>query len=139
MRYDFELIHELCQELGLRSCIRTHERLEIELGEAVVLCFQNAERDEDCLAGFEGTPSHTHGDFMFVDGRSYYTEMNYLDVLTGLKDGEVLICERWNGGRVSDRWLVHRSYNDEFKYMEEGEEIRIRRPATPDRFPHELA
>ena len=26
-----------------------------------------------------------------------------------------------------DRWLVHNEYNDEFKYLEEGERIIVRR------------
>jgi hypothetical protein len=128
MRYDLKLIHELCQELGLRSSFRSDDMLAIELGEDCVLVFQNAKRDEDCLVAFDGTPWHTHDVFVFVDGRGYYTEMDYLDVVSGLKDGRILVCERWLGGRLVDRELIHRDFNDEFKYMDEKEEVRVRRP-----------
>jgi hypothetical protein len=128
MRYDLKLIHKLCQELGLRSSFRLDDLLAIELGKDCVLVFQNAERDEDCLIAFDGTPWHTHDVFVFVDGRGYYTEMDYLDVISGLKDGRILVCERWLEGRLIDRWLIHRDFNDEFKYMDEKEEVRVRRP-----------
>jgi len=39
----------------------------------------------------------------------------------------VLVCEREVAGRTVDRWLVHCEYNDEFKYLEEGERIVARR------------
>lgn len=130
MRYDLTLIHELCGELGLRSSARSNDLLEIELSQNAVLCFQNAERDEGCLAGFKGTPWHTHDDFLFDDGRGSFIEVNYLDILTGLKEGKVLIGERWQKGKALDRWLVHCEYNDEFKFMEQGEEIRAYRPTT---------
>ena len=127
MRYDFTLINELCGELGLSSRIRSSDLLEIELGQGAVLCFQNAERDKDCLVGFEGTPWHTHDNFMFDDGHGNFVEMDYLDMLTGLKDGKVLVCERWRLGNVVDRWLVHCEYNDDLNYLEQSEEIRVRR------------
>jgi len=127
--YDFELIQELCQESGLCSRIRSSDRLEVELGEGVVLLFQNAEREEDCAVGFEGMPWHVHEPFTFADsGR--YIEMDYLDMVSGLKNGLVLVCERWRGANLLERWLIHCEYNDEFKYMEEGEEIRVRRAVT---------
>jgi hypothetical protein len=43
MRYDLELIFQLCRELGLSARI-TDERVELDLGQGAVLCFQNAER-----------------------------------------------------------------------------------------------
>src|SRR4051812_46316764 len=112
MRYDLKLIHELCQELGLRSSFRSVDLLAIELAEDCVLVFQNAERDEDCLVAFDGTPWHTHDVFVFVDGRGYHTEMDYLAVVSGLKDGRILVCERWLDSRLADRWLIHRDFND---------------------------
>jgi len=130
MRYDLKLIHELCQELGLRSRFRTDDLLAIELSEDCALVFQNAEREEDCLVAFDGTPWHTHDVFLFSDGRGYYTEMDYLDVVSGLKDGRILVCERWLESRLIDRWLIHRDFNDEFKYMDAGEEVRVCRPAV---------
>ena len=130
MRYDLSLIFDLCNELGLSSTL-ANERLEITFRPGVNLCFLNADRVEDCLVGFDGTPWHTHDDFMFVDGDGNSIELNYFDTVAGLTDGQILICERWQSGAVADRWLIHRDCNDfnhEFKYMEGSEELRVWRP-----------
>ncbi|MEO7297199.1 MAG: hypothetical protein ABI042_01335 [Verrucomicrobiota bacterium] len=132
MRYDFTLIQDLCKELGLLSRVRSNQFLEVQFDQGAMLCFQNAERDKDCLVGFDGTPWHTHDDFIFDDGKGNFIEMNYFDVLTGLNDGHVLICERWQQGKLTDRWLVHCEYNDEFNYLGKGDEIRVRRPRVPN-------
>jgi hypothetical protein len=132
MRYDFQLIQDFCRESGLRSSVVSNELLEIDLGEDAVLCFQNAASDEDCAFGFKGTPWHIHDDLMFADARGNFVEMNYLDVLSALKEGKVLVAERWQARRITDRWLVHCEYNDELKYMEQGEEIRIWRAPIGD-------
>jgi hypothetical protein len=58
MRYDLELVFQLCQEVGLPATSSPDE-VEIELAAGVILVFQNAERDSDCLVGFNGTPWHT--------------------------------------------------------------------------------
>ena len=92
-----------------------------------VLCFQNAEKDEDCLIGFKGTPWHTHDNLMLADAHGNYVELNYLDLVTGLKEGRVLVSEREVDGRLVDRWLIHSEFNDEFRYLEEGERIVVRR------------
>jgi len=129
MRYDLKLIHELCQELGLRSRVQSDALLDIELGDDCVLFFQNTEGEDDCMVGFHGTtPWHSHGDFIFADCRGYFAELSYLDVISGLKEGIILICERWIDDRLLDRWLIHRDFNNEFKYMDEREEVRVRRP-----------
>jgi hypothetical protein len=105
----------------------TDRRAEIDLGQEAVLCFLNAECDEDCLIGFLGMPWHAHDNPVFADARGSYVELDYLNLLTGLKEGRVLVCERRVKGRTVDRWLVHSEYNDEFKYLEEGEQIIVRR------------
>ena len=124
MRYDLPLIHDLCAELRLRSTVVSDERLEVHLGGDAVLCFVNSENDQDCLVGFKDTPWHAHDDFTFHDRRGYCTELNYLNLLTGLKEGKVLVCELWQLGVLTDRWLLHSEFNDEFRYMNEGDEIR---------------
>lgn len=127
MRYELELIHQLSSELEL-PCNVTDERAEVTLGQGVVLCFQNSERQEDCLIGFKGTPWHAHDDIAFEDGLGNSIELNYLDLVSGLKDGSVFICERWKDREAIDRWLIHRDCNDlknELKYMSEYEELRV--------------
>lgn len=127
MRYDLDIVNRLCREIGLIVRMDTDRRVEIDLGRDAVLCFQNAEREEDCLIGFLGTPWHTHDNLMFVDARGNYVKLDYLNLLTGLTEGRVLVCERAMEGRTVDRWLIHREYNDEFKYLEEGEQVIVRR------------
>ena len=127
MRYDLDLVSQLCREIGLIVSAGTDRRVEVDLGRDAVLCFQNAEYDEDCLIGFLGTPWHTHDNLMFADARGNYVELDYLNRLTGLKERRILVCEREAKGQIVDRWLVHCEYNDEFKYLEEGERIIVRR------------
>ncbi|MDR3534736.1 MAG: hypothetical protein P4L90_29745 [Rhodopila sp.] len=127
MRYELDLVNQLCREIGLIVRMDTDHRVEIDLGRDAVLSFQNAEREEDCLIGFLGMPWHTHDNLMFADARGNYVELDYLNLLTGLKEGRVLVCEREVEGRTVDLWLIHSEYNDEFKYLEEGEQIIVRR------------
>jgi hypothetical protein len=127
MRYDLDLVNQLCHEIGLIVRAGTDRRVEVDLGRAAILCFQNAEHDNDCLIGFLGTPWHMHDNLMFTDARGNYVELDYLNLLTGLKEGRILICEREAKGQIVDRWLVHCEYNDEFKYLQEGERIIVRR------------
>ena len=131
MRYDLELITQLCREMGFPVRGEASQHVEVNLGQDAILCFQNAEREEDCLIGFVGMPWHAHDDLMFADGHGNYVELDYLNLLTGLKDGRVLICEQEVEGRTVDRWLVHGEYNDEFKYLREGERIIVRRAMSP--------
>ena len=120
MRYDLDLANVVCSEQGFAS-VQIEGRLEASLGKDAILCVVNCEREEDCLVGFKGTPWHVHSRFTFSDAHGNYIEMSYLDVLAGLGDGTILVCERVDLGIVKDRWLIHRDYNDEYKYMEIGE------------------
>jgi hypothetical protein len=79
---------------------------------------------------FPDTPWHTHDDFVFRDARGNCIELDYINLLTGLKEGRVLICEQEVGGRTIERWLIHSEYNDELKYLQEGERIIIHRAAA---------
>jgi len=128
MRYNLELIYRLCGEVGL-SARMADQRLEIDLGQGAILCFQNAEREEDCLIGFRDTPWHTHDDIMFADARGNCIELDHLNLLTGLAEGRVVVCEREVEGRTVDLWLIHSEYNDECTYLHKGERIIIRRAA----------
>jgi len=130
MRYDLDLVNQLCREIGLMVRMETADRVEIDLGRNAVLCFQNAENEEDCLIGFLDMPWHTHDNLIFADARGHYIELDYLDLLTSLKDGRVLIGEREVEGRTEDLWLVHSDYNDEFKYLDEDERIIVRRASV---------
>ncbi len=127
MRYDLDLVTQLCREIGLPVHAATNRRVEVDLGRGAVLCFENLEREEDCLVGFLGMPWHAHDNLMFVDAQGNCTELDYLNLLTGLREGRVLVCEREVEGQTADRWLVHSEYNDEFGHLEQGERIIVRR------------
>ena len=86
MRCDFDMIPELCRELGLSAVARSSNEVAIELEKGVALVFINASGRR--------TPS---------------------------------LASRMVHGSLRERSLVHRDYVDEFRYMEEGEEIRIHR------------
>ena len=131
MRYDLDMIGDLCTELGLRIVGRSSQEVAVELEDGVVLIFVNADREEDSLIGFEGGEWHYHGDLMCSDRHGALIELGYLDLLTGLANGAVLVCEQWVGSELRERSLVHRDYLDEFRHMEEGEEYRIRRVSSP--------
>ena len=124
MYYDLEMIVQACSE-GDLVATRMHASVEIDIGRGAVLCFQNAEEEQDCLVGFRETPWHTHDDFTFVDPRGRFVEMDYLGVLYGLSDGTVLVCERHIDGRLVDRWLIHKDCADEFDYMDESDQIIV--------------
>ena len=135
MRYDLGTILQLCEELGLSAIMRSDQRIDIGLGQGVTLYFQNADRDEDCLMGFLDVAWHTHGDVLFADAHGNSIELNYLDVLVGLSDGQVLVCELQSGGRAVDRLLIHSKYSDEFRHLRLDEQIVVRRAAiqAPDK------
>ncbi|PSJ37877.1 hypothetical protein [Allosphingosinicella deserti] len=127
MRYDLDLLREFCAEIGLDAKARDDRLLEVFLGGGAVLCFQNFDRDGDCLIGFTDVPWHGHGNLTFNDARGYHVELDPLDLLSGLRSGDVLVCERQLKGTLVDRWLVHKLYNDEFGELEPGERIIVRR------------
>ena len=79
--------------------------------------------------GFLDLPWHTHGGMMFANAQGYYIELEYLDVVIGLKEGQALVCERIVNDCVVNRWLTHHKLNDELSHMEQGERLVIRRAA----------
>jgi hypothetical protein len=135
MHYDLTLIAELCSEMGLLYTSIPGKAIAVTLEANATLRFENYanEKDgsDDCVVGFEGTPSHSHGDMSFY-ARGQSIDLNCLDIVSGIAEGTVLICERWNEEGLVDRWLVHKDFVDEFDCIEPGEEIRVRRaPAAP--------
>jgi hypothetical protein len=128
MRYDLAVLDEFCRDIGLTAQMADSVSLHVLLGDGAVLCFQNAERDEDCLIGFLDCPWHFHGDDLeFDDHHGHFVVLDLLNLLSGLCSGEVLICEREVSGKLADRWLVHKVYNDELEYLKPGERLIVRR------------
>jgi hypothetical protein len=138
MRFELAMVTELCCYVGLRFVRRSADEVAVHLGEGLTLLFQNVSteyigerstpttNENDNLIGFEGTPWHTHDGLTCSDRHGFYIELSYLDLVSGLADGTLLVCERWSQGELADRWIVHRDFVDEFRYLQNGEEIRIR-------------
>ena len=130
MHYDLTSIADLCAELGLSHTSIAGKSVAVALEPGATLRFENYQSEEDgsdeSVVGFEGTPSHSHGDMSFY-ARGQQVELNSLDLLSGAIDGTILICERWKDEKLADRWLVHKDFVNEFDYIESGEEIRVRR------------
>lgn len=126
--YDLEALEEFALELGFApSCISPDElRVQVLDGQLV---FQNLRSEEDTVAGFIGTSSHWHGKLILMTGEAEYVELNELDILQGLRRGEILVSERYLNMELIDRWLIHRKNKVDLKYIETGEEIRIKRIA----------
>lgn len=135
MRYDLEMLNEFCREIGLSSRLTDTASLEIMLGGGAVLYFENADSDEDCLMGFVNTPWHTHGSLMFSDPHGHFVELDPMNLLGGLRSGDVLLCEREVNGSLVDRWLVHKTFNDEFEHLMPNESLMVRRAHCSDETP----
>lgn len=125
MRFDLERVSELCEEVGLQCGRRSPDELAVTLEPGVTLLFQNAPND-DSLVGFEGTGWHAQDGLTCSDRHGSYVELSYLELVSGLAGGTVLVCELWLRGELADRWLVHRDFVDECRFLQDGEEIRIR-------------
>jgi hypothetical protein len=125
--YDLGSLRVLCEALPAHAVVVAPTSIEAEVAPGAVLCFLNLDPPEDSLIGFKGTPWHVHGGFMFSGRDGQYIEMTAEEALSGLADGSVLICERWLNDHLQDRWLDHRDYLDDFRYMEQGEQIRVTR------------
>lgn len=127
MIYDLNLLSEMCNEMGYNNISLTKDSLIIKLASDIELFFINQINDNDCIVGFNDTPWHTHGDVMFSDKKGYHIEMDALNIIQGLKTGSVLICEEFINNKLQDRYLVHNEFIDEFRFMDPGEEKRIKR------------
>ncbi|MCP4360632.1 MAG: hypothetical protein GY796_21705 [Chloroflexi bacterium] len=83
---------------------------------------------DDCLLGFPDTEWHTHGDLLRVTRDHYGRSFDQMDVITGLANGKLLICEKWTNGLIEDRELVLSDFDvsEEFEFSQQIE-IRVRR------------
>lgn len=126
MRYDLELVFELCHELGLRAERRDQNEVAVDLGPEATLLALNAEAEFDCRIGFELGDWHFHDQLCCADGHGHFIELDPLSVLSGLADGSVLVCERRVEGKLLEQSLVYRDFVDEFGAMTPGEEVRCR-------------
>ncbi|MCA8974919.1 MAG: hypothetical protein KDC98_09360, partial [Planctomycetes bacterium] len=113
MRLDLNMVAQLGAEMGMAVRDVPPDEVDLVLEPDVVLVFRNLPGPpSEGLVGFEGFGWHFHGDLQCSDPRGYFVEMSYLDIITGLANGAVLICELVVDGRPRERWLVHRDCVD---------------------------
>jgi len=129
MYYDLDNLEELSHDLGFASDRVSTDNLEIILLDDIVLVYRNLRDEEDTVSGIKGTPLHTHGKLTLMTGDSTYIELDELDVLQGIKNGDILINERYIDKELSDRWLSHKEEKMDLKYIQPGEELRVKRLA----------
>ena len=120
-------ISECIKDLGFKILNRASERLEIEIAEGMFFIFENIEEDDDNAFGFKDTPWHSHDKLILTTKDNAYVELNDMDIFASIKDGDILICEQYVKGILTDRWLKHKNEKDDNRFIEAGEEIIIRR------------
>ncbi len=60
---------------------------------------------------------------------SHYIELYELEILGGIKSGDIVINERYLESKLNDRWLSHKNEKIDVQYIQPDEEMRIRRLA----------
>lgn len=127
MKLELDIIAGLTKDLGFSSRFGNLNELEIEMSPGIIFIFKNIENEDDNAFGFQDTPWHSHDKLSLMVGDDSYIELNDIEIIVGIKEGNVLLCEQYVNGILTDRWLRHKNEKDDNKYIEAGEEIRIRR------------
>jgi hypothetical protein len=102
-------------------------RLDVVIDEGCVLTFCHLLEEADTLLRFDGTPWHAHGVVQCGTGNATYVEYDELEILTALGAGDLVIVREYADGPLRDRSLAHRLEPLPDRYMEPGDEIRVRR------------
>ncbi|MBR4374860.1 MAG: hypothetical protein IKP49_10915 [Treponema sp.] len=127
--YDFALIKDFLSEYGVKVEVEENV-LSAFLADDICMRFYNAEDPIDVRCAFcSDWDWHCHGDFYFFDENGIGIQLGYLDFLEELVDGNILICFEYRNGKLFEIRPAHIKYFDksDFEYLENGEEIRIRR------------
>lgn len=125
--YDFALIKDFLSDYGIKVEV-AGDVLSAFLADDICMRFYNAANPVDVLCDF-CTDWHSHGDFYFLDENGVGISLGYLDFLEELVNGNILICSEYKNGKLLEIQPEHIKYFDKsnFKYMDNGTELRIRR------------
>ena len=126
MHYRLDELTALAAELGFDAKRVDRDRLDVMIDD-VVLAFCNLSEDADSLVGFDGTPWHSHDLVQFMTGENSWIECDELEILIGLRSGELVVVSQFVDGVLRDRWLAHRDEPLDLRYIEPGEELRVGR------------
>lgn len=127
MKYDFDFLEDYSKDYNVTIKREGNIFFEISLDQDVTIRFQNAENEKDSLIAFVNSEWHCHNDIIFSGKNGYYTSLNYIDFISEIIDGNILICSSYAARELKDVYPVHKDYFDEFDYMEFGEELRIKK------------
>jgi hypothetical protein len=131
--YDLDTLEELARELGFHPSRTSPDELRVPILEGV-LAFQNLRPKEETLAGFVNADGlfyqhwHTSTPLLRED-EAGYVELVELDVLLGLRNGDILVRELYLNGKLMDQGLVNSREKQSLQDMIQGEELRIWRVA----------
>ncbi|MBL8012374.1 MAG: hypothetical protein JNN05_00865, partial [Candidatus Omnitrophica bacterium] len=89
--YDLDALEKLSSKIGFVCSRKSADALEISILDGAVLSFENWRKEQDTFIGFKTTPWHTHGEVMLTFGDASYVEVNELEVLKGIKSGDIVI------------------------------------------------
>lgn len=127
MPYDLDKLNRHCDALGFTATRESVDALKVTIWDGVTLAFLNLVEESDTLIGFEGTQWHTHGNMILMLDQANYVELSECELLTGIKDGDIVVVERFVDSQLEDRWVAHKLEPFDIEYIEPGEELRIRR------------
>ena len=127
MILDLRSISECVKDIGFTILHEKSNCLDIEIAEGIIFTFKNMEEVNDNAFGFKDTPWHSHDKLLLNTKGNEYVELNDIEIIAGIRDGDILLCEQYLNGILSDRWLRHKDEKYDNKFIEAGEEIRISR------------
>lgn len=124
--FDLQLVAQLCEQLGIECSLVEPEKLQMRFVCGATIEFANLP-STDAMIGCPDTGWHVHEVLPCSDPQGYGINIDYLNVVSGIADGSVLVCELYTNGSLITRSLVHKKYVDEFQYLDSGDEVKIRR------------
>lgn len=127
MPYNLTEIEGYCHSEGFRFERTSPDEVRVHVCQDSPLCFANIEDDTDTYLGFIDSPWHSHEDLILMTGPDTSAEFGPIEILAGLKSGDLLIATRYVADKFQDRWIIHRKEPQDFQYMEAGESICIQR------------
>ena len=127
MAFDLDHLQLHCSGLSLDTTRVSTNVLEVSLKLNLALVFMNLAEEHDTLIGFKGTPWHAHDSLILMVGEANYIELNECELLSALKEGDVVVVEQFYRNVLKDRWIAHKLEPFDIQYIEPDEEIRIHR------------
>ena len=127
MVYNLTEIESFCREEKIPYERVSPDEVQVYICEDSALCFANIEKGTDTYLGFADSAWHSHGDLTLMTGPDTTNEFSPIEILIGLRSGEMLISTLSVDGKFKDRWIFHRKEKQDFQHLEANETISIKR------------